>query len=93
MARKKNYDLTHKVTRILAGDYAFLLEISHKSGKPMAEVLHTILQQQDVKIEIPAQQIPWSAYVMPTGASIAIDGSTPRRTATAMKPKGGKISE
>lgn len=41
--KKRNYDITHKVMRVQAGDYAMLMELSRSAGIPIAEALHTLI--------------------------------------------------
>ncbi|MBA7551858.1 hypothetical protein ES705_44408 [subsurface metagenome] len=43
MKKKKNYDITHRVMRVLAGDYALLMEISRRADIPMATALHKLI--------------------------------------------------
>ncbi len=47
MKRQYSYDLAHKVMRVRASDYAFLLEVSRRDGVPMAEALHQVLQHKE----------------------------------------------
>jgi len=60
---KKTYDITHRVTRILASDYAFLAQLSLEFGKPMAEVLHAIITEREMAMELPP-----TTYHLPTPA-------------------------
>jgi len=45
-ASKKRYDLKHKLTRILLGDYLVLKRISQAAGVSMAEALHQLIEHQ-----------------------------------------------
>jgi hypothetical protein len=40
MKKKKNYDITHKVVRVNADDYKFLIDMSAKTGLPVSDVIH-----------------------------------------------------
>ena len=78
MKKKRNYDITHRVMRVRAGDYALLVEISQKADIPMAEALHLIITDRAEQIseisvnqekQIPAQ-IPMSIFS--SKASVAV---------------------
>jgi hypothetical protein len=88
---KKTYDITHRVTRILASDYAFLAQLSLEYGIPMAEVLHAILTGREVApkptiISKAQMEIPAIAYHLPpTTTKIAVNGSKPAAFGTKLR--------
>lgn len=66
MAKKKrNYDITHKVMRVLAGDYALLMEISRRAGIPMAEALHKLIIMPQPEPEPAASKSPAQIPMIP----------------------------
>lgn len=86
MKRKKNYDITHRVVRVLAGDYALLIEISQLAGISMAEALHRLIEHQaqlpllDMAIKpAPAARVTGiaTAAVHVTGAAVKVVSKSP----------------
>ncbi len=73
----KGYEKKYKVTRIWAGDYALLVEISRRTGISMAEALHKLIARQpELKPEPkpePAQVSMMPVFFKP--AIISIDGA------------------
>jgi len=101
MKKKRNYDITHKVMRVRAGDYAFLAEVSRKADIPMAEALHLVIEQQGQASKVSPEQIPMPAFrvaAMPVfrvtpQVTTAVNGAGAAHSAVKIKPKGGVIHE
>jgi len=106
MKKKRNYDITHKVMRVRAGDYAFLAEVSRKADIPMAEALHLVIEQQGQVIKVSSAQPAFQVTGMPafrvTGMPVlrvtpatvtAVNGAGAKHSAFVIKPKGGVIHE
>lgn len=91
MKKKRNYDITHKVMRVCAGDYAFLAEISRKADIPMAEALHLVISEQAKReaIVVPREQIPMPTFRVRAQPTIAVNGD---KAVFVVKPKGGIIN-
>ena len=87
---KARYDSKWKVTRIAAGDYALLKEMSRRAGISMAEALHLALERQEQVARVSPAQIPMPAFrVAPVVTGIAVNGAGAKHSAFAIKPKGG----
>lgn len=92
MRKKRTYDITHKVIRARAGDYAFLAEISRQFGVPMAEALHLVItdQAKQEALVMPRAQIPMPVLSLRAKPALSVNGQAARHTALSIKPKGGK---
>jgi len=98
MKKKRNYDITHRVIRARAGDYALLAEISRRLGVPMAEALHLVITEQAKReaIIVPQTQIPMPAFSVTAPVTlrhrlqpvIATNGN--KSVAFRIKPKGAR---
>lgn len=99
MKKKRAYDITHKVIRVRAGDYALLTEISRQLNLPMAEALHLVITEQAKREQvtiIPHTQIPKPAFEVTAPVAlrvrlqptIATNGS--KGAAFRIKPKGAR---
>jgi len=101
MKKKRNYDITHKVMRVRAGDYAFLAEVSREADIPMAEALHLVIEQRGQVSKVSPEQIPMPVFrVAPVASfrvapvtSIAVNGAGVQHSALKIKPKGVVIHE
>lgn len=89
---KRNYDITHKVTRILASDYAFLAQLSLELSMPMAEVLHAILTERELAEQptiLSKTQMEIPAFTLrPVSPNVAVNGG--KSAAFGIKVRGVK---
>jgi hypothetical protein len=90
MKKKRNYDITHRVVRVIASDYAFLVGISQRFGVSMSEALHLAITRQIPEIRVSPQRATFR--VVPK-ISIAVNGAGAEHSALVIKPKGGIIYE
>jgi len=74
MKKKKNYDITHKPMRVLAGDWLILQEISWRTGVSMAEALHRLIahQAQLPLLDMAVKPMPVAGvFSVPVAAGVA----------------------
>ena len=92
MRKKRTYDITHRVIRVRAGDYAFLTEISRQFDVPMAEALHLVITDQSKREAqvISRSQIPMPVLSYRAKTALSVNGEAAKHTALSIKPKGGK---
>ena len=91
MRKKRTYDITHRVIRVRAGDYAFLAEISRQFDVPMAEALHQVITDQAKResLVISRTQIPMPVFAAKPKPILSVNGD--KHIAIVVTPKGGKI--